>query len=84
MTKSPNSDIRMSKKSLSSTLKVIQQIWQDFDDIDYFKVSWLRDTNAADHGKILGIEAHWMDGYFKTCGKIQQKPEINIFSVSDP
>ena len=74
----------MSKKSLSSTLKVIQQIWQDFDDIDYFKVSWLRDTNAADYGKILGIEVHWMDGYFKTCGKIQQKPEINIFSVSDP
>ena len=47
-------------------------------------VSWLRDTSANDHGKILGIEAHWLSGYFMTCGKIQQKPEINIFSVSDP
>lgn len=67
-----------------STLKVIQQTWSNFDDIDYFKVSWLRDTSAADHGKILGIEAHWMNGFFMTCGKIQQKPEIGIFSVSDP
>ena len=63
---------------------VLQQTWNNFDDIDYFKVSWLPDSAVENgHGKILGIEAHWMNGFFMTCGKSPEKiPELGILAAT--